>query len=231
MIIKIRWVNIDFFLFLGYGITFNRTEGLRIYQSLLVGGRNDPRDPNLPWGVTEAPIQPHHRQNSFWSDRTIRQMNGPSFDTTDVYARSPTTSRTTTHPTLIVRPSRVKQQSVLQTPQPVQLDQTYIHLPERHHTKKRKRNPSRKDIIKAELVSQFPTEGSSFAAEITPQEIQATVDKKDRSLPLRKVRQNKGRLFKKRWKDPMGHSKDFGVAHFIPLLRNKSNLILENEGK
>ena len=49
----------------GYGVLpINRTEGLRIYQSLL-SGRNEPRTPE----VTESPIQPHHRQNSFWRGR------------------------------------------------------------------------------------------------------------------------------------------------------------------
>lgn len=48
----------------GYGVMPNRTEGLRIYQSLL-SGRNEPKTSE----VTDSPILPHHRQNSFWRGR------------------------------------------------------------------------------------------------------------------------------------------------------------------
>lgn len=52
----------------GYGVSLNRTEGLRIYQSLLSsGGRGEPRSPDINWNTpTEPPILPHHRQNSYW---------------------------------------------------------------------------------------------------------------------------------------------------------------------
>lgn len=56
----------------GYGVTLNRTEGLRIYQSLLAnGGRVDSRTSEASnVQATEAPIQQHHhRQNSWRSGR------------------------------------------------------------------------------------------------------------------------------------------------------------------
>lgn len=55
----------------GYGLSLNRTEGLRIYQSLLAtGGRGEPRSPDINWQqATDPPILPHHRQNSFWRER------------------------------------------------------------------------------------------------------------------------------------------------------------------
>lgn len=53
----------------GYGISLNRTEGLRIYQSLLSRGNpSSSSNANDPPPVTESPILPHHRQNSFWNE-------------------------------------------------------------------------------------------------------------------------------------------------------------------
>lgn len=48
----------------GYGVATNRTEGLRIYQSLLANGRAEQRATDAP------PVLPHHRENSFWRGRS-----------------------------------------------------------------------------------------------------------------------------------------------------------------
>lgn len=54
----------------GYGATPNRTEGLRIYQSLLAnGGRNLPRSSDPSVQVTDTVAQPPHRGNNFWRNR------------------------------------------------------------------------------------------------------------------------------------------------------------------
>lgn len=55
----------------GYGATPNRTEGLRIYQSLLANnGRNEPQpSPNANLQTDTTVVQPHHRQNNFWRNR------------------------------------------------------------------------------------------------------------------------------------------------------------------
>lgn len=54
----------------GYGATPNRTEGLRIYQSLLAnGGKNQPRSSDPSVQVTDTVAQPPHRGNHFWRNR------------------------------------------------------------------------------------------------------------------------------------------------------------------
>jgi hypothetical protein len=55
----------------GYGATPpNRTEGLRIYQSLLTNsGRNEPGQSRSAESDAAVVQQPHHRQNNFWRNR------------------------------------------------------------------------------------------------------------------------------------------------------------------
>lgn len=51
----------------GYGVTLNRTEGLRIYQSLLANtGRSEARTAESNTPTQDVPVQTHHRQNNLW---------------------------------------------------------------------------------------------------------------------------------------------------------------------
>lgn len=73
----------------GYGATPNRTEGLRIYQSLLANsGRNEPQSSNAANLQTDTVVQqPHHRQNNFWRNRKEKPRHRHQKPTT----RSPLT--------------------------------------------------------------------------------------------------------------------------------------------
>lgn len=54
----------------GYGVLPNRTEGLRIYQSLLTnGGRNEQKIPEQSSSATDSTSLHHHRQNNLWRNK------------------------------------------------------------------------------------------------------------------------------------------------------------------
>jgi len=93
----------------GYGVSTNRTEGLRIYQSLLNGGRSvTPKtsDSN-PEETTSWAILPHHRQNRFWKEERK--------DRKDRHFPSPRTTTRPSNTNVQFRSSRVKP-SVLDQP-------------------------------------------------------------------------------------------------------------------
>lgn len=134
----------------GYGVAYNRTEGLRIYQSLLAtGGRGEPRSATVNWSRTDAPNQPQpQRQNNVWrkkarhhsvaktpasSSTTTTTTAVPDVSNIDLFVVAPRRNAQTA--SVEFRHSRVKASSgettttttsapELSTPSPVQGDQT-----------------------------------------------------------------------------------------------------------
>ena len=105
----------------GYGVAMNRTEGLRIYQSLLANARSP--DGNRVASTESPPILPHHRENSFWRGRTkeksrhhhqygkLAAQPTVELDDFDFDARNRTRARAGSSSSVEFRSSRVKPSS------------------------------------------------------------------------------------------------------------------------